>query len=170
MGPESFVYKLFFLFHLTAVIVGFGSSFVYPMLASKGRGLPPKESYAITHAVMGVSTFITTIPIYVAIACGLALVGISDKTWTFSQQWVSIACVLSLIAVLVAGFLHVPNLKAMEKLQDTLANGTPTPSKEGPPKEVLELQQRGPKAGMYGGILHLMFLLLVIDMIWKPGT
>jgi hypothetical protein len=23
---------------------------------------------------------------------------------------------------------------------------------------------------MYGGILHLLFLLLMIDMVWKPGS
>jgi hypothetical protein len=169
MGAGSFAYKFVFMLHILCIVVGFGTSFLYPVLASKARALPPNEGYAVNHTAFSVSKYLTTYPIYAAGVFGLTLVILSDKAYTFSQTWVSVAFVLFFIAVLFAGFVHVPNLKAMDELSGKLARGEATPSKEGPPKEVLELQERGPRAGMYGGLLHLLFLLLVIDMIWKPG-
>ena len=57
-------------------------------------------------------------------------------------------------------------------LSEKLANATPGAQGEpgGKPKEVAEIEERGSRASMYGGILHLFFLLLMIDMIWKPGS
>lgn len=170
----SLVYRIVFFLHVLAVIVGFGSSFVYPMLAAASRKLDdPGQKYAINHAALGVSKMITTPVIYAAGALGVLLVLLSGQdgvmTIKFSETWISIALLLFIIAVAVAAGLHVPNLKAMDGLAEKLAAGQATPSKAGPPKEVLELQERGKKAGMYGGILHLLFLLLLLDMIFKPG-
>jgi hypothetical protein len=171
MGMESFPYKFVLLLHLTLVIVGFGSSFVYPMLASKSKGLPWKERYAVDHSVFGVQKYLTSIPIYAAIAAGILLVILSDKVWEFKQTWVSVAFLVSLIAILIATLLHGPNLKAMDGLLEKLADGTAAPGKDGgPPKEVAELEERTSKAAMFGGLLHLCFAVLIIDMIWKPGV
>lgn len=169
MGTEAFLYKFVFLLHITLVVVGFGSSFVYGLLAVQARKLEPKESYAVNHAAFSISKYLTTYPIYAAMVCGIILVVLSDKLFTFSQTWVSLAFVLSLVAILVANLLLYPNTKAMDALQEKLASGQVTPGADGgPPKEVAELQERGGKQGMYSGILHLIFLLLMIDMIWKP--
>jgi hypothetical protein len=173
MEMGSFAYNVVLLLHLGLVIVGFGSSFVYPVLATKSRALDYKERYALDHAVFGVQKYLTTFPIYGAILAGIGLVVISEmdnKQWQFKQTWISAALTLALVAVLVAQFLHVPNLKAMDELTEKLANGTAKPGKDGgAPKEVAELEERSSKAAMFGGILHLLFLLLIIDMIWKPG-
>ena len=169
MGMDSFTYKFVFLLHLTAVVVGFGSAFVYPMLSSRARKLEPKEAYAVNHAAYGIGRYLTSYPIYAAIVFGILLVVLSDQNFKFSQTWVSVAFVVVICAVLLNVFLHEPNLKAMDALQEKLANGTVTPGKDGKPKEVTELQERGSRAGMYGGVLHLFFLILMIDMIWKPG-
>lgn len=167
---NTFVYRLFFLLHLGAVVVGFGTSFVYPLLAAKARRLEPRESYSINHVALQVSHIVTTPFIYAAGAFGLVLIVVSEGVFKFSQTWISIALGLFIVAALIAGFLHNPNLKAMDAIQEKLANGEIEPPKEGgAPKAVLELQERGSRAGMYGGILHLMWLLLMIDMIWKPG-
>jgi hypothetical protein len=169
MGQDAFAYQFVFLLHLTLVVVGFGSSFVYGLLAVQARKLEPKESYAVNHAAFSVSKYLTTYPIYAAMVCGIALVVLSDKLFTFSQTWVSLAFVLSLIGILVMNFLLYPNTKAMDALQEKLASGAAKPGPDGgPPKEVAELQERGSKQGMYSGVLHLLFLLLMIDMIWKP--
>jgi len=169
----SFLYNFVLLLHLGLVIVGFGSSFVYPALASKSKAMEWKERYALDHAVFGVQKYLTTFPIYGAILSGIGLVVISEmdnKQWQFKQTWVSLAFVLALVAVLIAQFLHAPNLKAIDALTEKLASGNVKPGKDGgAPEEVAEVEERTAKAAMYGGVLHLLFLLLVIDMIWKPG-
>ncbi len=173
MEMGSFGYNVVLLLHLGLVIVGFGSSFVYPVLATKSKNMDWKERYALDHAVFGVQKYLTTFPIYGAILAGIGLVAISEmdnKQWQFKQTWVSAAFVLALVAILIAQFLHTPNLKAIDELTEKLANGTAKPGKDGgPPKEVAEVEERQAKAGMFGGALHLIFFLLIIDMIWKPG-
>lgn len=174
MGLDSFLYKLFVLLHLSTVIVGFGSSFVWPVLAAKARKLGPegaKESFAISSSGLDASKILTTYMIYAAGAFGVVLILLSDGVFAFSQTWVEIAIALYVAALLVATLLHSPNLKAMNALQDKLARGEITPNPEGgPPLEVVELSERGPKAGAFGGLLHLLWLLMMIDMIWKPGA
>jgi hypothetical protein len=169
LGYDLGIFKVVYLIHLAAVVIGFGSSFVYPVLAAKARKLPVREAYAINHTALEVSPFLTSYPIYVAGASGLILVFIGDPITSFSQTWVSIAMLVFVLAVLVAVLLHGPNLKAMDQLQAELLDAPPGESGSAPPPEVAELEERGQKAAMYGGLLHVAWLILMIDMIWKPG-
>jgi hypothetical protein len=162
----TFVYNLLFFLHIACIVVGFGSSFVYPVLAVKARELSPKEAFAINHAAFSSSKFLTSYPIYAAGFFGLCLIFASEEVWTFKQTWISLALLMFIIAVAIATFLHMPNLKAMDALGEKLANAEPKAG--GPPKELAELQERGQKAAMYGGILHLLWLLLMLDMVFKP--
>jgi uncharacterized membrane protein len=165
---NDFGYQLLLLLHLIAVVVGFGSSFVWPALAARARKLEPAQAYAMNSTALGLGKGLTTYPIYAAGLTGIVLVAVSEP-WGFDQTWISIAFLLFILGVCVSLFLHTPNLKAMNALQERLVSGGGTPTQGGPPAEVAELQERGKRAGMYGGLLHLIFLLLMIDMIWKPG-
>lgn len=176
MGYGGFVYNVLLLLHLLAAVVGFGSSFVWPVLAAKARGMSPAEGFALSSTAFSLGKPLTTYPIYATGAFGILMLGVAvaDDTvsspYGFDQTWISAAFALFIIAVCVAQFLHYPNLKAMQGLQERLVSGEAQPTPNGPPAEVLELQERGKQAGMYGGILHLLFLLLMIDMVWKPGS
>jgi hypothetical protein len=162
---DDFGYRVLLLLHILLVIVGFGTSFAYPALAARARKLSPVEGHAIGHASLEISPGVTTYPIWAAGAIGIILVAVSEG-WEFSQAWISIAFVLFFASVLFAWFVHVPNLKRLDALQEELLAGPP--AQGSPPPQVAEIQARGKRAGMYGGLLHLAFLLLVIDMIWKP--
>jgi len=166
MGYGSFPYQVTYLIHLAAVVVGFGSSFVYPLLAARSKNLPPREAYAVSHTALGISPYLTTYPIYTAGATGVLLVILSDQAIAFSSTWISIAFLVFFLGVLVSVFLHTPNLKAMDALQEKLLDAPPGDA----PPEVAELEERGQKAAMYGGLLHLFWLVLMVDMVWKPGA
>jgi hypothetical protein len=166
----DFLYDFFLFLHILAAIVGFGSTFVWPMLAAKGRQLPPPQGYAIGHAAKESSTILTSPFIYAVGVTGIILILVSDEIIEFSDTWISIAFLLYIVAILLSELLHKPNLKAIDSLQATLASGGGTPTSNGPPVEVAELQERGKKAAMFGGILHLLFLLLLLDMVFKPGA
>ena len=73
---------------------------------------------------------------------------------------------LYLVALGVSLGLHGPNLKRMLALQREMAAAGPPQG--GPPPQLAELQARGKKAGMFGGILHLLFVLILLDMVFKP--
>jgi hypothetical protein len=161
------VYKLIVFVHILTVVVGFGSAFVWPYLASQARAAGPEMALFASRTSLTGAKILTTMFIYTAGATGLLLLLVND-TWEFSQTWISIAFLLFFVAVGVAAGLHVPNLKAMLGLQEELADGVPGEG-DTPPPQALELAERGKKAGMYGGILHLLFILLLLDMVFKPG-
>jgi hypothetical protein len=169
MGYGTFAYNVVYLIHLVCVVVGFGSSFVYPLLAAKASKLPLREAYAVNHTALEVSPYLTSYPIYGAGAAGVVLVVLSDSTFSFSDTWISIAFLVFILALLVALLLHGPNLKAMDALQAKLLDGPELAAGAAAPPEVAELEERGQRAAMYGGLLHLFWLVLMIDMIWKPG-
>lgn len=171
---DGFIYNVVLVAHLLAVIVAVGSSFVWAAFSARARSMEPRDAHVINTNVLKLSTGMTSYPFYAAGATGTLLVlmtTIEDGPWAFDQTWISLAFLLFIAAVLVALFLHKPNLKAIDQLEATLLAGGGTPGQAGgPPAEVVELEERGKQAAMYGGILHLLSLLLVIIMVWRPGA
>jgi hypothetical protein len=176
MDRGDFFHELILFLHILSAIVGFGSTFVYPALSSRARKLAPDQGYAITHTAHDISKGLSRPFIYLTGITGIVLVfiygnTIDDMGEAFGDAWVSIAFVLFIAGICVSEFLHSPNLKAMDAIQEKLVSGqAAAPAAGGPPPEVAELEARGKKAGMFGGLLHLIFLLILIDMIWKPGS
>jgi hypothetical protein len=176
MKQGEFGQELFLFLHILCAIVGFGATFVFPALASRARKLPPEQGYAITHTALEISKVVSRPFIYLTGVFGIVLVYIWGNTvddigGAFGETWISAAFVLFLLGIGVSEFLHGPNLRAMDAISEKLASGqVSAPTAGGPPPEVAEIQERGKKAGMYGGILHLLFVLILIDMVWKPGA
>jgi MFS family permease len=171
MGMDTSLYKLVYLLHLGSVIVGFGSAIATSFLAARARDLPPGEGRVLVRAANQVGKALTTGPVVAAGLFGLLLVIMAgENVYKFSQTWISIAFLLWFGVVAVLIFLLAPNARAMDALGTRLEAGETTASKTGgPPKEVAELAERGKKAAAFTGIVHLLWLLLLIDMIWKPG-
>ncbi len=166
----SFLVRFLFFLHLLFAVIGFGSTFVWAMLGSKAKEFEPAVAHKYSSLLFHAAERITTPFIIATGVVGFVLVGLgADYGIKFSQAWVSIASVLFLAGLGVSFGLHQPNQRAMLALQEKLARGEVTPAPGGPPAEVVELQERGKKAGMFGGILHLLFFLMLIDMVFKPG-
>jgi|tagenome__1003787_1003787.scaffolds.fasta_scaffold19649353_1 hypothetical protein len=164
MGTSAFAYKLFFLLHITCAIVGFGSTFVWAAFGARSRSLEPNVAAAINESTLALSKRLSTPFIYATAFFGLGLVGLSDKIWKFDQTWISLALLLFVIGALLAGLVQVPTHKKMVTAQKELLVG-------GGDTAVLgaDVEAAGKKMAMVGGILHLLLLLILIDMIWKPG-
>jgi hypothetical protein len=143
---------------------------VWPFLAAKTRQLQePVVGYYVGQMSLQGGKILSSYFIYGVGVTGVLLVILAEDYWVqFSDTWISIAFALYIVALCVSIFLHFPNLKAMNSLQEQMAQG-PAPA-GGPPPQLAELQERGKKAGMYGGILHLLFVLILLDMVFKPGS
>jgi len=162
--------------HLLCVVVGFGSAFVWPFLAAKARQVgDPTVGYYVSQMSLQGGNILSSYFVYGAGATGLLLVMLAaandPAVIEFSDLWITLAFVLYAVGLAVALGLHYPNLKAMLGLQEQLATaGGPPPTEAGgPPPQLAELQERGQKAAMYSGILHLLFVLILLDMVFKPG-
>jgi len=130
---DSTGYKFFLLIHVIAVVVAFGGNFIQPMLSRAGN--VADETFAKA------SLYIQLPAIVVVFVAGMGLIGMSDESWTFSQTWVSIAFLVTIVAVV---------------LQYLVGRAF----KSGNVKQV----------PMLTGGLHLMLVVALYLMIWKPGT
>jgi uncharacterized membrane protein len=144
---DDFGYRLFFLLHILSIIVAFGPGFVWPVVAARLRKEGQPLGTTLAKIQSGNTTRIQGPALVAAGVFGFAMVGMSDKAWKFSQSWVSIAMVLWFVMLGVLVALLVP---AERKAGD----GD---------------EAAGPRVAMFSGILHLLLLLMLIDMIWKPG-
>ncbi len=146
---DSFSYKLLFLLHILSIVVAFSPAFVNPVLNARLKsqqsslGQFPKIAGVLarnTQQIYGPALVLAGL-------FGIGLIGSSSSAYEFSQAWVSIAFVLwiALVAVVFA-FIGPAERK--------VAEGDASAEK---------------LASMFGGIAHLLFILMLIDMIWKPG-
>ena len=158
----SFGYNLVLLLHILTVIVAFSPAFVWPLL-NRQRRLEGSTGEHDTSKVSGnpipasaptggaVSAIIDPIvhggALVLAGLFGIGLIGLSSSVFEFSQTWISIAFVLwfLMIGVFFAGL--IPAQRAI---------------REGK----VSAEQR--LAMSYGG-MHLLLLLQIIVMVWKPG-
>ncbi len=144
---DSFGYKLFFLLHILAVIVAFAPAFVWPVVSVQLKKQGKPVGPAIGALAAGNTTKVHG-PALIGVGIfGFGLIGMSDKYFEFSQMWVSLAFVLWFAML---GVLYGVMLPAEKKA----AAGDEAGDKQ---------------VSMAGGILHLLLLLMLIDMIWKPG-
>ena len=176
LNRGDFGYDILLWIHILTAIVGFGSTFVWPALASRSRKLGnPVVSLEVSRMSLDLGHVLTTYFVYAVGVTGLILFGIGPwHTEAVSKTWIGIAILLYAIALTISLGFHLPNLRAMLGLQEELGAMGPPPQSAGaaaggPPPQVLELQERGKRAGMYGGILHLLFALILLDMVFKPG-
>ncbi len=157
-SADSFGYRLFFLLHILAVVAAFAPAFVWPVLNRHARltaetPVEGKTGPVGSEALTGVmNPLVHGSAIVLAGLFGFALIGMSDKApspdhFAFSQTWISMGLVLWFIMIAIFFVGLVPAQRAL---------------REGK----VAAEQR---LAMFYGSLHLLLLLQLIDMIWKPG-
>ncbi|MGH9244145.1 MAG: hypothetical protein ACRD29_07475 [Acidimicrobiales bacterium] len=164
LNPDDLGFRLLFLGHIMFVVGGFGARFVNPMLAREiERGGP--AAGAAAGVLVAAAQRLSTPAIWLSGLFGIVLVAVGG--FDFGDLWINLAMVLFLVAAVLATFLYLPNVRRLAALTATLS--APVGEGEGPPPATAEIEARLKRGAMYGGILDLLFVLLLIDMIWKPG-
>lgn len=141
-------YKVMLLLHVLAVIIAFAPAWLTPIVL-RAAGSDPAGAEGMQLAVLRLS-----LP-FVAIAgiFGFGLAGMSkpegsdEVLYKMSQTWLSIAIVLWLVQLAVLFFLARPAFKA-------LAAG--------------DASARG-RVMAATGVTHVILLVMLYLMIWKPG-
>jgi hypothetical protein len=135
-------YRIVLLLHILSVIVAFGPLFLVPLVTRGADGPSASE------AAWKYLTRFGTPALVLAGFFGMALLGMSDKVYKFSQSWVGVALLIWIIDV---GLFVFGLLPAQRKLSSGDAEG-------------------GRLAPMFTGIIHLSLLVMLYLMIWKPGA
>ena len=136
-------YKIVLIVHIVLMFVAFGALFAAPML-SRAEGAARPVAGAMANYLQRIA-----VPaLAVAGILGFAMIGMSDKVWEFKQRWVGIAILLWLVELAVLWF----GVAATEKKVAAGDAGA---------------ESRLP---MFSGISHLLLLVLVYLMVFKPGV
>ena len=168
-GLNSGIYKFVLVLHILSAIIGFGSVFLADVFVMKARARGPRDSLAVSEVLTDVGEHWSSWFIYAVPLLGIGLILLSDDVWKFSQTWISMSFLLYIVALGLSHGLHFPNLRRMNAIGAELAAGGISPG-GGPPPQVAELEARGKRAGMVGGILNLIMIAILFLMIWKPGV
>lgn len=160
---RSFGYNIVLLLHLVTVIIAFAPAFVWPMLNRQRRlegstgaqdvsnvaSVPMPASAPTGGAISAIiDPIVHGGALVLAGIFGIGLIGMSSSAFAFKQSWVSLAFVLwfLMIGVLFAGL--IPAQRAIRAGK-------------------VAAEQR--LAMSYGG-MHLLLLLQIIVMVWRPGA
>lgn len=155
----SFGYNLFLLLHLLFVVVAFAPAFVWPILnrqrrtetvGASGVNDPSGSTRSVSAEAVGriIDPMMHGGSLVLAGLFGIVVVLMSNDVFKFSQTWISIAFVLWF---LMLGLFFAGLIPAQRQVRD----GNP----EGDTRIAM----------CYGG-MHLLLLLQIIVMVWKPGS
>ena len=170
MGITSTAYKIVLLLHILCAIVGFGTVFLNGLYGAQAKKRPGPGGLAIQEANLFVSK-IAEYFIYAVFILGIGLVSMSDDAWKFSQTWIWLAMLLYIVGIGVSHGVLFPNAKKMRDLAaEMVAAGPPSAdAPPGPPPQVAEMERRGKTLGAASTFLHLLLVVILVLMIWKPG-
>jgi uncharacterized membrane protein len=171
MGINSGIYKLVLVLHILTAIIGFGAVFLNGIYGQQAKSRRGSEGLAISQANFLVSR-IGQYFIYAVFIFGVLLVVLSDDVWDFSDSWIVGAIVLYVVGIGLAHGVALPNARRMINLQEQLVAMGPPPAgagaSGGPPPQVIELEERGRRAGVVGAALSLDLVLILMLMVWGP--
>ena len=160
-------YKLVLVLHILCAIIGFGAVFLNGVYGNEMKRRKGPDALAIYEANWKVSK-IGQYFIYAVFVLGLALIGMSDKEWKFSQTWVWLAIVLYVVAVGLSHGVLLPAVKRIGVLmREMVAAGPPA---GGPPPQAAEMGQLGKRVAVTGTTLDLMLIAILVLMVFKPGA
>jgi uncharacterized membrane protein len=159
----AFWFHLFLYLHILGVIAAFGPDFAFPVMAAYVKKHPETGPAFANFADEVFRKLTFPIAILVPLlGAGLIFTGHVP----IGQAWLIISIVLYTLTFFFAVLVQLPNSAKMVKLVAAMPPGPPPPGATPPHQiEVLSKQlERG------GGFLGLMVVVILLLMVWKPGS
>jgi len=159
-------YELSVFIHITAVVVGFGSTFaeavMFPVAMKMGSRFLPY----VHRLQLVLNQFFATPAIVIVLATGLYQV--EEGNWEFGDLWVSgTLAILLVVAVINLAFFIPVDRKLLPLIEKTIADSG------GRDLELSELpeeyQRWGKLEGVLGGVTGLLMVAAIYMMVTKPG-
>jgi uncharacterized membrane protein len=158
-GPFKFV----LLLHLLTAIVGFGGVMLNALYVRQAERRPGADGLAVLEANFAVSMVAEKV-IYAVPVLGLALIGMSDKLYKFSQTWVWLALLLFIVGIGIVHGLVIPAEKKTMALLRRQVDG------DADPAIPTELAENAKKRDIGGATLSVLLVVIVYLMVWRPGV
>jgi uncharacterized membrane protein len=150
--------SLFLYLHVTGVIVAFGPTIAFPMIASHAAREPMHGNFALRVSEHITSRIVEPGAVFVFVM-GVGLI-ISGGWNPLAELWLGLSIVLFLITFTFSLTVQLPTVKKMIALTSQLG-----PDGSGPPPEFVELSRRAARGGQFQTV---MLFAIVALMVVKP--
>ena len=158
MGVGGDLYNVVLVLHILASIIGFGGMFIAGFYGNESRNLPGREGLALAQTTLKVTGQIPTVAVCAVPILGILLILMSEDAIKFSAMWVSLSVLLDFVLMGLATGLQVPTIRKMVALRAG-AEGA----------QSAEVQAMGKKVATVGAIVNLLWVVILILMVFKPG-
>lgn len=141
-------YNVTLLLHFAAVICAFAPAFVHPTVTRALQGRSDTGARAALEAMARSGYRIYAPALVLAGLLGVGLVLQSGDAYSLADAWISAAFLVWFVMIGILVGLLVPAEKR-------LATGDPGAAR---------------LVGAFGGALHLLLVVMLVLMVWKPGA
>lgn len=141
-------YKIVFLLHILSAIVAFAPAFVWPIVNVQARKRGGRVPAEVAGQVPVNNVLIHGPALVLTGVFGILMIVMSEDVWEFSQAWIS-GAFLAFFALLGVLFgLLVPAERKAAAGDEAAVR----------------------KVSMFGGFIHLLLVVMLYLMIFKPGV
>lgn len=158
MGVGGDLYNVVLVLHILAAIIGFGGMFIAGFYGNEARSLPGREGLAVAQTTLNVTGKIPTAAVYAVPVLGILLILMSEDAIKFSAMWVSLSFLLYFVLIGLATGIQVPAIRKMVALRAG-AEGA----------QSMEVQAMGKKVATVGAVVNVLWVLVLVLMVFKPG-
>ena len=159
MGVGEDLYNLVLVLHILAVIIGFGGMFIAGFYGNAAAKMPGREGLVVAETTLKVTSLAPTMAVYSVPILGILLILLSEDTWQFSDAWISLSFLLYIVLIALAVTVQVPNIRKMIALRSG-AEGV----------KATEMEARARTVALVGGIVNLLWVVILLLMVFKPGS
>jgi uncharacterized membrane protein len=148
--------------HITAVVVGFGSTFAESIVFPVAMKMDKRHLPYVHRLQRVINTFFALPALVVVLATGFYQV--SDRDWDLGDAWLSISLALVALIALVNLAYFIPEDRRLEPMvtRDLGATGDGELS--------AEYQARARREGIAGALTGIALIAIIFLMVTKPGA
>ena len=159
---DSFTVSLFL--HITAVMVGFGSTFALSVTTPIAMKLNPRHLPYVHQLEQVLGKYFATPALVLVLATGFYQV---DKhNWDLGDAWISATLAIVVVIGALSGAYFIPAAKKLKGLaeRDIAASG------DGPVTLSEEYNRRARLGAIFGPLTGVLLVVAVFLMVTKPGA
>ena len=158
MGVDGDLYNVVLVLHILASIIGFGGMFIAGFYGNESRNLPGREGMAVAQTTLKVTGQIPTVAVCAVPILGILLILMSEDAIKFSAMWISLSFLLYIVLMGLATGIQVPTIRKMVAMRAG-AEGA----------QSAQVQAMGKKVATVGAIVNVLWVVILILMVFKPG-
>jgi uncharacterized membrane protein len=157
-------YDFSIFLHVSAVMIGFGSTFALSVVTPIALKLDPRHLPYTHQLSLILNRFFATPALVIVLATGFYQV--SKGNWKFGSFWISATFAIVIVLGGLAGAFFIPSAKKLKALaeRDIAAAG------DGPVTMSEEYDRRARLEAIIGPITGLLLVIAVFLMTTKPGS